>query len=127
MSRGDSLLHRVCKISTGIAINLPFCKKNKKPVPGQRDRLRQRIFGEKGSTEGVYVPFQLTLVVGRFVWVDDSFGSQTVQIGLEITKKLTSLFLIFGLAKPGDHRAHPAPVNAVARATLDVLPRSLGG
>ena len=73
------------------------------------------------------MPFQLTLVVGRFVWVDDSFGSQTVQIGLEITKKLTGLLLIFGLAKPGDHRAHPAPLYAVARATFDVLPHSLDG
>ncbi len=71
--------------------------------------------------------FQFTFVVGRFVLVDDSFGSQTVQIGLEVAKKLTGLLLVFGLAKLGDHRAHPAPVNAVARATLDVLPRSLGG
>ena len=73
------------------------------------------------------MPLEFTLVVGCFVWMDDSFGSQTVQIGLEITKKLTGLLLIFGLAKPGDHRSHPAPVNAVARATLDVLPYSLDG
>ncbi len=75
-----------------------FCKKNKKPAPQQRDRLRQRIIGEKGSTEGVYVSFQFTFVVGRFVLVDDSFGSQTVQIGLEVAKKLTGLLLVFGLA-----------------------------
>ncbi len=105
----------------------PLCKKNKKPVPRQRDRLRQHIIDEKGSTEGVYVPFEFTLVVGRFVLVNDSFGSQTVQIGLKITKKLTGLLLVFGLAKPGDHRAHPAPVNAVACATLGVLPHSLDG
>ncbi len=83
--------------------------------------------GARGSTEGIYVPFQFTLVIGCFVLVDDSFGSQTVQIGLDLAKKLLGLLLIFGLAKPRYHRAHPAPVNAVARTTLGVLPHSLGG
>ena len=91
------------------------------------ERQASAAGGARGSTEGVYVPLQLTLVIGRIVLVDDSFGSQTVQIGLHLAKKLLGLLLIFSLAKLCYHRADPAPVNAVARTTLDVLPRSLGG
>ena len=83
--------------------------------------------GLGGLAEGVDVPLEFTLVVRRFVFMDNPFGGKAVEVRLDLAQKLLRLIRIFGLAKLFHHRAHSAAMQAVAGAALGILPDALGG
>ena len=77
--------------------------------------------------EGVDVPLEFALVVRGFVFMDNPFSGEAVEVRLGFAQKLLRLSRIVGLAKLFHHRAHPAAMKAVASAALDILPDPLGG
>ena len=70
---------------------------------------------------------QFTFVVRRFVFMDDSFGSQAIQVGFDFAEELLRLGRIFSLAKLLHHRTHLAAMIAVADAPPGILPDAFGG
>jgi len=77
--------------------------------------------------EGVYVRFQLALFVGRSVFVNDSFGCETVQVSFDVIEEVFRGGFVVHRLELLNFRADAAFPGLILFASLLILPHSLLG